>query len=165
MSKISIALLVSGVCGAAWAGKPKVAVLGLEVVASKGKPDAATLAAAHDLTDALRARAKAGTGPWELAPGSDKDLADLKRKNKCANEATACMAVIGNDLGAETLLFGKLEKTATDYRLTVRLLDVRTKSARAALTDTLPTSATATDVQAFGKKVFAKLADTTAPKP
>src|SRR3954471_1721373 len=75
----------------AWAGKPQVAILGLEVVDPSGNVDAKTTTVAKDLTDGLRARAKVGSGPYIIAPGSDKELIDEKLIKNCDNEALACM--------------------------------------------------------------------------
>src|SRR5688500_6044270 len=88
--RIVIALLLC--CSAtAWADKkPKIAVLGLEVVTS-GAPDKDSVRIATDLTVALRMRPKAGQGPWAWAPGSEKDLLDEKLLEKCETEARSCM--------------------------------------------------------------------------
>src|SRR6185503_1540068 len=83
--------------------KPKVAVLGLEVVTVTGTPDPATVRVAADFTVALRLRPKAGQGPWRFAPGSDKELLDEKLLEDCENEAAACMAKIGAKLGTDLL--------------------------------------------------------------
>ena len=58
--------------------KDTIAVLGLEVIDAHGTPTVQDTQVAKDLTEGLRARAKAGTGPFQLAAGSDKELADLK---------------------------------------------------------------------------------------
>ena len=55
--------------GRAWAaGKPPIAILGLEVFDNGGGIDPETTKAAKELTAALRERAKAGTGPYVPAP-------------------------------------------------------------------------------------------------
>src|SRR4051812_36981721 len=92
---IFVALLILG--SAAFAGnKPKIAVLGIEVVG--GEVTTADAQIAKELTEALRGRAKVGTGPYEMAPGSDKELIDEKLLKNCDTEAPACMASIGGDL-------------------------------------------------------------------
>src|SRR5574338_163303 len=99
LSLTCLALLLVGLGGsAAFAGKPSIAVLGLEVIDQNGTPTAADTQAAKELSDGLRARAKAGTGPYQLAPGSDKELIDQKLLNNCDSEAAACMSAIGNQI-------------------------------------------------------------------
>jgi hypothetical protein len=85
-----MALLVL-LCSVA-AAKPKIAILGLEVI---GSLDPEQVKLARQLTNGLRERASAGTGPFELAPSSDKELVDEKLMNNCDTEALACMAPIG----------------------------------------------------------------------
>ena len=82
---------------------------------------------AQDLTDGLRARAKSGAGPYQLATGSDKELIDEKLINNCDNEAIACMAEIGKNLGADYLMYGRLEKKSDGYVVTINLLNVAKK--------------------------------------
>jgi hypothetical protein len=155
--KILVTLFVLGVCGTAWAGKQKVAILGLEPVASTGKVDAASIAAAHDITDALRAHVKAGSGPFELAPGSDKELADQKLANKCADEKAPCMAIIGANLGADFLVYGKVEKVGSGYQVSLKLFDVARKSTRLIFADRVPVAAKPADIQAWAKLAYGKL--------
>src|SRR5207302_6127239 len=119
---LSLALL-AGAARAAHA-KPTIAILGLEVVDNGGGVDEKSTKVAKDLTEALRARAKVGTGPYTLAPGSDKDLLEMKLLSGCDNEATPCMASMGTELAADKLLYGKVEKEQTGFQITLRLLDV-----------------------------------------
>lgn len=110
-------------CGAA-AAKPKIAILGLEVI---GSLDPEQVKLARQLTNGLRERASAGTGPFELAPSSDKELVDEKLMNNCDTEALACMAPIGLALRADYLMYGKIEKVDRGYHVTIKLIRVATK--------------------------------------
>jgi hypothetical protein len=142
----------------AFAGKPSIAVLGLEVVDQSGTPTAADTQAAKDLTEGLRARAKAGTGPYQLAPGSDKELIDQKLLNNCDSEAPACMSSIGNQLGAEILMYGRLEKQGKSYQVTLKVLDVGRKSVLKSSSDMIPLSeANGPSLQAWAKRMYGRL--------
>ncbi len=110
-------------CGVA-AAKPKIAILGLEVI---GSLDPEQVKLARQLTNGLRERASAGTGPFELAPSSDKELVDEKLMNNCDTEALACMAPIGLALRADYLMYGKIEKVDKGYHVTIKLIRVATK--------------------------------------
>src|SRR5688572_12086225 len=77
------------------AAKPTVAILGLEVIDDGTGMEAKTTQFAKELTEELRKRPKAGTGPYALAPGSDKDLLELKLLSGCESEGKDCMAAIG----------------------------------------------------------------------
>ncbi len=108
----------------AFAGKPTVAILGLEVVDASGAVDPEAVKVAKELTDGLRARAKVGSGPYALAPGSDKELIDEKLIKNCDNEAMSCMSQIGKDLGANFLMYGRLEKRGDGYQVQINLLNI-----------------------------------------
>lgn len=111
----------------AFAGKATVAILGLEVVDTSGAVDAEAVKVAKELTDGLRARAKVGSGPYVLAPGSDKELIDEKLIKNCDTEAMPCMSQIGKDLGASYLMYGRLEKKGDGYQVQINLLNVDKK--------------------------------------
>src|SRR4029078_9486328 len=70
-------LLVLGSASSAFAGKQKIAVLGLEVKHT-GSIDQQSTVVAHDLTEGLRTQAKAGTGPFVEAANSEQELIDQK---------------------------------------------------------------------------------------
>ena len=115
--------------GAAWAAKPKIAILGLEVIpGASGTVDPTVTQLARDLTIDLRQRVQSDTSPYVLAANSTKELTDEKLLNSCDNEAAACMAVIGTGLSADFLLYGHIEKRGELYRVSVRLLDVKAKT-------------------------------------
>lgn len=111
----------------AFAGKQTVAILGLEVVDTSGAVDAEAVKVAKELTDGLRARAKVGSGPYVLAPGSDKELIDEKLIKNCDTEAMPCMSQIGKDLGANFLMYGRLEKKGDGYQVQINLLNIDKK--------------------------------------
>lgn len=111
----------------AHAGKQTVAILGLEVVDTSGAVDAEAVKVAKELTDGLRARAKVGSGPYVLAPGSDKELIDEKLIKNCDTEAMPCMSQIGKDLGANFLMYGRLEKKGDGYQVQINLLNIDKK--------------------------------------
>ncbi|HSR96981.1 MAG TPA: carboxypeptidase-like regulatory domain-containing protein [Kofleriaceae bacterium] len=120
-------LLCSG--SAAWAAKPKIAILGLEVIpGASGTVDPTVTQVARDLTIDLRQRVQSDASPYALAQNSTKELTDEKLLNSCDNEAAACMALIGIGLSADFLLYGHIEKRGEHYRISVRLLDVKAKT-------------------------------------
>ena len=128
LSSICTALLIVGLlCSQAFAGKPTVAVLGLEVYDATGQIDQGTTQVAKDLTDALRSRAKMPSGPYQFQPGSEKELIDEKLIKNCDNEAVSCMSQIGKDLGADFLIYGRIEKKPDGFQVSVNLLNVNKK--------------------------------------
>jgi hypothetical protein len=145
------------VSGSAAAGnKPNVAVLGVEVVGAE--VTAQDTQVAKELTDGLRSRAKAGTGPYQLAPGSDKELIDEKLLKNCDNEAPSCMSAIGGDLGADWLIYGRIEKQGGAYRVDLKLLKVASKSMEKTWSENIPVSqASGSGIQGWAKKGYAKL--------
>jgi PEGA domain len=149
--------IVAGAARAAHA-KPTIAILGLEVVDNGGGVDEKSTKVAKDLTEALRNRAKVGTGPFTLAAGSDKDLLEMKLLSGCDNEATTCMAAMGQELAADKLLYGKVEKQTGGYQITLRLLDVSSKSNDKTTTDIIPVSeSTGSELTRWGKQLYNRL--------
>ena len=129
--------------------KQLVAVLGLE---GTGDP------VARDLTEGLRARAKAGTGPYQLAAGSDKQLVDEKILHNCADEAPSCMAMIGDELGADMLVFGHIDPVKPGVEVTLTLFDVHKKVVERSVTEVVPASeASGAALQGYAKKLYIKL--------
>ncbi len=120
-------LLVAMTATSAFAGKPTVAILGLEVIDASGNIDQTSTTVAHDLTEGLRSRAKVPSGPYQLQPGSDKELIDEKLLKNCDTEGLLCMTDIGKDLGADYLIYGRLEKKPEGYVVTINLLNVGKK--------------------------------------
>lgn len=159
LSLTCTALFLVGLAGSvALAGKPSIAVLGLEVIDQNGTPTAADTQVAKELSDGLRARAKAGTGAYQLAPGSDKELIDQKLLNNCDNEAPSCMSAIGSQLGAEILMYGRLEKQGKQYQVTLKVLDVGRKAVLKSSSDMIPSGdAGGAPLQGWAKKMYARL--------
>jgi PEGA domain len=125
--------------------KPKVAVLGLEV-AGESAMDRKATEAAKALTRELRREARAPGGAFDLAPNSNKDLLEMKLLSDCSDEGKSCMSEIGRQLGAERLLYGKLERTRRGYALRLRLLDTEDSQILKELNEIIPFS----DVTATG---------------
>ena len=158
LTRIYLALFLIAFATAPALAKPMIAVLGLEVVDPSGTPSAQDTQVAKELTDGLRARAKAGTGTYQLAPGSDKELIDQKLLNNCDTEAAGCMSAIGNQLGAEVLMYGKLQKDSKGYQVTLKVLDVGRKSVQKSSTDLIPVNeSSGAPLQGWAKKIYAKL--------
>jgi hypothetical protein len=145
--------------GSAFAGKPSIAILGLEVGDASGTPTPADTQIAKELTDGLRSRAIAGSGPFTLAPGSDKELIDLKLLSSCDSEATSCMSAIGDSLHADMLMYGHIEKQGKAYLVTLKLLDVRQKRIEKSVPNTqIPLSqASGASLKGWAKNMYANL--------
>lgn len=164
LSSACVVLVVLGLGGRAWAGsKPPIAILGLEVYDSGGGIDPETTRAAKELTAALRDRAKAGTGPYTPVQGGEKELIDEKLLNNCDSEAPTCMAAIGNELGAEVLMYGRIEKATQNgqgiYRVSIKLLNVNRKQLASSTVETLPIAdSSGVRASAHAKAWYAKLA-------
>lgn len=138
----------------AFAGKPTVAILGLEVVDPSGNIDQTSTQVAKDLTEGLRNRAKAGAGPYQLVAGGDKELIDEKLIHNCDNEAIPCMADIGRNLGAEYLVYGRIEKRGAGYVVTINLLNVTKKKFEKAKTPLMITQSDAASLAASARKAY-----------
>jgi len=140
--------------------RQQIAVLGLEVVDPSGTPTAQDTQVGKDLTDALRGRAKAGTSQYQLAPGSDKELIDQKLLNNCDTEALPCMSAIGNQLGADVLMYGTIKKDGGNkaYQVSLKFLDVGRKQMMKTTVDLIPLNeASGAALQGWAKKLYAKL--------
>jgi hypothetical protein len=158
LSLSCLVLVLLGLGAAPVFAKPSIAVLGLEVIDPSGTPTAQDTQVAKELSDGLRARAKAGTGQYMLAPGSDKELIDQKLLNNCDDEKPACMAAIGAQLNAEVLMFGRIQKEGKAYQVTLKVLDVGKKSLSKSSNDLIPLSeASGAPLQGWAKKIYAKL--------
>ncbi len=120
--------------------KPSVAVLGLEVIDDGTGVDPQTTELAKTLTQALREGTRQDVSPYRLAPNGDKELLEVKLLSGCATEARNCMAQIGRDLGADWLVYGKVEKRDTGYQVTLKLLKVDTTAMERVTTEVIPFS-------------------------
>lgn len=154
---IALAFLL-GLVGTATAAKPTVGILGLEVIDDGSGIEPKTTQFAKELTEELRKRPKSGAGPYALAPGSDKDLLELKLLSGCENEGKDCMAAIGADLASDRLLYGKIEKRSNGYQVSLKLLNVATKTFERSISDIIPFGeATGANLASWGKKLYTKL--------
>jgi hypothetical protein len=153
---IALMLLLGG---QAHAGKQLIAVLGLEVVDQQGgTPTPQDTQVAKALTEGLRGRAKLGNGPFQIAGNSDKELIDEKLLKNCDTEAPTCMAQIGADLGADVLMYGRIEKQGKSYAVTMKLLDVHRKLVEKSSNDTIPPSQTSeAEINRWAVNIYKKL--------
>ena len=117
--------------------KPSIAVLGLEVI-DNGNVDKETTRAAQRLAQELRGQAKRPDGKYSFAPNSEKDLLELKLLSMCSDEGRACMADIGTDLGADRLLYGKLERRQKGYQVSLKLLNTKTQEMEKTTSELIP---------------------------
>src|SRR5262245_63661808 len=104
---VLVALMVTSTAAAAQA-KPKIAILGLEVI-DDGSMTANTTLRAKQVTDRIREQAQRRSGRFQLAPNSNKNLLEMKLLSNCSDEAHSCMAEIGRELQADKLVYGKIE--------------------------------------------------------
>jgi hypothetical protein len=139
-------------------GKPKIAVLGLEVVDNGGGVDAASTTFAKSLTEALRTRPKASSGPYVLAVSSERDIVDLRAMNGCDNEARDCLSRMGKDVNSEFLAYGKIERVAKGYQVSMTLFNVDTKQVMQRVTDLVVfAEAQGPSLQTWGKNIYGRL--------
>ena len=155
-----LALILLAIAGSTAVAKPRVAVLGLEVT---GTIDQASTTVARELTEGLRSRARGGNGPYQLAPNSDRELIDEKLIKSCDSEAAGCMAAIGRDLGADVLIYGKVEKVRGGYRAILHVLDVSSKSQDKELTLAVSSGMSGDAVRAAARKAYVDLVGGAAP--
>jgi hypothetical protein len=149
---VTLILLVAGSALA----KPQIAVLGLELQGSDITPQDAQAAA--ELTQGLRGRAKVGSGPYGLAPGSDKELIDEKMLKGCDSEAPACMSTIGNDVNADYVIYGNIERKGDKYVVDIKLLNVARKMVEKRWPGQIPVKdANATGMPTWAKKIYSSL--------
>jgi hypothetical protein len=155
------AVALSGLVAGAQAGhaSPRIAILGLEVVDGGEGLDQQTTQRAAWLTDELRDYAAEEQSPFELAHEGNKDLLEMKLLSGCADEALDCMAAIGRELGADRLLYGKLQKGADGYRVSLTLLDTRAPNVERVASDQIPfTEASRSAMAAWARSLYDQLA-------
>ena len=111
----------------AYAGpKQKIAVLGIEaVIGANGQIDKADVDFAKELTKELRSRVNNST-MYELTK-DQRELSDEKLMGNCGAEHPSCMAPIGASMGAEVMLFGKVENAKGGYKVSLKLVSVAKK--------------------------------------
>nr|HEX4312508.1 hypothetical protein [Kofleriaceae bacterium] len=122
---ITSAVLVLAFGSAVAQANPKtIAVLGLEVTGVDVSPAAAD--AATEMTKELRMKASSsGTNGYSVV-GATKELTDEKMIFSCQDEAPECMKKIASDLGAQTLLYGNIQRKGKNYSVTLKLFDAGT---------------------------------------
>lgn len=135
--------------------KPKVAVLGLEVLDKTNAK--ASIDAARQLTEGLRLAAKT-SGPFEVADNSQREFLDEKIINQCESEQRDCLLKIAGNFGASSLVYGKLQLTENkkNFQVTVFLLSSDKGAAKPAITS-VPVTASPQDLQTAGKKIYNEL--------
>ncbi len=154
---LALGLVLLAMLGSAAAAKPKVAILGLEVI---GSLDPEQVKLAKQLTNGLRERASANTGPFELAPNSDKELVDEKLMNNCGTEALVCMSPIGLAMKADYLMYGKIEKVDKGFHVTIKLLRVQTKMPGPTFSEIISIADIKNDPKGVAKRAYAMLTAT-----
>jgi hypothetical protein len=157
MGSLGLGLLLLAALSSAAVAKPKVAILGLEVI---GSLDPEQVKLAKQLTIGLRERASAGAGPYELAPNSDKELVDEKLMNNCGNEALVCMSPIGLAMRADFLMFGNIEKVDKGFHITIKLIRVATKMPLPTFSEIVPVAEVKNDPKGVAKRAYAKMTAT-----
>lgn len=135
---IALCIAAAAPVGAAWADKPRIAVLGLEVAQGpSGGIDPGAQLIAREITKELRQRVQSPACPYVMAPNSNKELLEEKRLMSCENEEPDCMVVIGAGLASDALLYGRVEKRGQGFRISLKLFDVKRKQVQPAV-DELP---------------------------
>lgn len=137
--------------------KPKIAVLGLEVI-DNGAVDKRATQAAQSLANELRGEASRSDGKYSLAPNSAKDLLELKLLSDCSDEGRSCMAAIGKDLGADRLLYGKIQSHRKGYQVTLKLLNTNTREMERTTSELIPSEDFySAEINTWARSLFARL--------
>jgi hypothetical protein len=116
--------------------KPKVAILGIEVTGG-GATDEKTIEAAKQITKELRREANRPSGNFEVAPDTQKDLLEIKMLSDCSDEGRRCMSEIGQQLGAQRLIYGKLERKKGRYEVSLKLLNTESRELEEQVTESI----------------------------
>ena len=164
---IAIALVGWIAPAAAQKDKPKIAILGLEVIDGGAGIDAATTQFAKALTDAMRVRPNSNSGPYLLAPSSAREFIDLKAIAGCDEEGKdkdskdkyrECIAGMGLNLKTDFLVYGKVERGKTGYQVVLFLMQVNTKQIAQRIPDLVPfNESTGLSVTIWGKNLYGRL--------
>ncbi len=155
MIRIYASLVLIALWSATAVAKPSVAVLGVEVT---GDVDQAATTAARDLTEGMRSRAKIASGPYQMAPHSNRELIDEKVLHSCDTEEAPCMAAIGKGLNADVLVYGKLAREGGGYEAILVVLDVKKRAVVRRRTVKIPPDSNGDQVRAIAKKAYADIA-------
>ena len=134
--------------------KPKVAVLGLEVL-DKSTPKA-SIDAARQVTEGLRAAGRAA-GPFDVSD-AQREFADEKVINGCESESRECLGKMTTALGTVAMVYGKLQLTdgKKNFQVTVWLLSLDKNSIKST-TATISAGSSAAELTALGKKMYGDL--------
>lgn len=120
--RLLIFAFVVGSFGTVWAQgkplKPTLSVIGIEPVAKHGAPASDTVALASEIELLLKGRVASRDSPHR-AIAAKQDLVSLRTAASCAHEAPYCMIDIATAVGAESILYGKVEKVGTGYQVTL----------------------------------------------
>ncbi len=164
---IAIALVGWSAPAAAQKDKPKIAILGLEVIDGGAGIDAATTQFAKALTDAMRVRPNSNSGPYLLAPSSAREFIDLKAIAGCDEEGKdkdskdkyrECIAGMALNLKTDFLVYGKVERGKTGYQIVLFLMQVSTKQIAQRIPDSVPfNESTGPSVTSWGKNLYGRL--------
>ncbi len=155
--RVLLAVALIALASTSALAKPKIAILGIEVT---GSVDQAATNVARDLTEGMRQRAKISSGPYQLAPGSDRELIDEKVIKQCETEEASCMSEIGNDIETDVLVYGKLEKDGGGFQATIIMLDVRKRTTMKRTFVMVAPGANGDVVREIAKKAYQELAPT-----
>ncbi len=136
-----------------------IAVLGLEIVDGGEGLDEQTAQRAGWLTDELRQHAASDGSPYALAPDGNKDLLEMKLLSGCDDEALGCMAGIGEELGADALLYGNLQKGEEGYEVTLTLIRTEEPAVEGVVSDEIPfTEASKSAMGSWARSLYNELA-------
>lgn len=97
-----------------------LALVGVEEPAAVLGLDGSDEAAAKNLTDELR-RAFGRRG---LGGSEELSLAEVRLTMGCEGDDPACLSEAGKSIGVENLIFGTLEPSGKEYKLTLNILNV-----------------------------------------
>lgn len=167
LAAIAFALVGWVAPAAAQKDKPKIAILGLEVIDGGAGIDAATTQFAKSLTDAMRVRPNSNSGPYLLAPSSAREFIDLKAIAGCDEEGKdkdskdkyrECIAGMGLNLKTDFLVYGKVERGKTGYQVVLFLMQVNTKQIAQRIPDSVPfNESTGLSITSWGKNLYGRL--------
>jgi hypothetical protein len=147
-----IAILVCMTATAAASPRMKVAVLPIEVVANEP-----TERLAGEITTELRA-APVAEGNGVHVAASPRTIAGARRAAQCPTEALACMSAIGASLGADVLIYGKVQRRSYGYQISLRLLDVTRRRVQRSVSEVIAKpDATGAPLAAMVQSLYARL--------
>jgi hypothetical protein len=132
------------------APRMKVAVLPIEA-------EPMTARVAGEISAALRA-APVAEGNGVHVAASPRTIAGAKRIAQCPTEAPACMSAIGATLGADVVIYGKLQRRGNGYQISVKLLDVTRRRVQRSVIDMIADrDATGPQLAATVQALYARL--------